>query len=285
MRVLIALDWSEQAFAAVREASYLYDLQEVILVHGIDLGMFQYPIVAEVSNLQGYDDFRKAMEKAGQQLLDHTCTLLPSQGLSVTRVCEFAKPASLILDQARDTHAELIVIGARGRGRVGEFVLGSVSHRVALHAECTTLIVKEREGPVKRVTVAVEGHEDAARIKAWLLAHPFKNPVDLTIVSVVRPIPATDPFSLFPLQDWTGIAVRSAEDLVKNLAASVMNHRYTVGTQVAVGDPTDILTERARSADLLIIGSHGRKGLERFLLGSISHALLHQVPCPVLIVR
>ena len=138
---------------------------------------------------------------------------------------------------------------------------------------------------VKRVTVAIEGHEDGARIKAWLLSHPFKNPVDLTIVSVVRQIPSTDPFSLFPLQDWTGIAVRSAEDLVKNLAASVMNHRYTVGTQVTVGDPTDILTERAKSADLLVIGSHGRKGLERFLLGSISHALLHHVPCPVLIVR
>ena len=145
MRVLIALDWSEQAFAAVREVSYLYDLQEVVLVHGIDLGMFQYPIVAEVSNMQGYDEFRKAMEQAGQQLLDHTSTLLPSQGLSVTRVCEFAKPASLILDKARDLRAELIVIGARGKSRVGEFVLGSVSHRVALHAECTTLIVKERE--------------------------------------------------------------------------------------------------------------------------------------------
>ncbi|MEP7151767.1 MAG: universal stress protein [Nitrospira sp.] len=285
MRVLIALDWSEQAFAAVREVAFLYELQDVMLVHGIDLGMFQYPVVAELSNMQGYDDFRRAMESAGQQLLDHTTTMLPSEGLSITRVCEFAKPASLILDKARDTGTDLIVIGARGRGRVGELVLGSVSHRVALHAGCSTLIVKDRSGPVKRVVVAVEGHEDGARIKAWLLAHPFKNPVDLTIVSVVRPIPSTDPFSLFPLQDWTDIARRSAEDLVKGLAAAVMDHHYTVGTQVTIGDPTDILTERARSADLLIIGSHGRKGLERFLLGSISHALLHGVPCPILVVR
>ena len=285
MRVLIALDWSEQAFAAVREVSYLYDLQEVILVHGIDLGMFQYPIVADMSNMQGYGEFRKAMENAGQQLLDHTTTLLPSERLSIRRVCEFAKPASLILDRARDSGADLIVIGGRGRGRVGEFVLGSVSHRVALHASCSTLIVKEREGPVKRVVVAVEGQEDGARIKAWLLAHPFKNTVDLTIVSVVRPIPSTDPFNLFPVQDWTDIALRSAEDLVKGLAAALMDHRYTVGTQVTIGDPTSILTERAHTADLLIIGSHGRKGLERFLLGSISHALLHGVPCPVLVVR
>ena len=285
MRVLIALDWSEQAFAAVREAAYLYDLQEVILVHGIDLGMFQYPIVADMSNMQGYGEFRKAMESAGQQLLDHTTTLLPSENPSVTRVCEFAKPASLILDKARNSRADLIVIGARGRGRVGEFVLGSVSHRVALHAHCSTLIVKEREGPVKRVIVAVEGQEDGARIRAWLLAHPFKNAVDLTIVSVVRPIPSADPFTLFPVQDWTAIALRGAEDLVKGLAAALMNHRYTVGTQVTVGDPMGVLKEHAQTADLLIIGSHGRKGLERFLLGSISHALLHGVPCPILVVR
>jgi nucleotide-binding universal stress UspA family protein len=285
MRVLIALDWSEQAFAAVREVAYLYDFQEVILVHGIDLGMFQYPIVADMSSMQGYGEFRTAMENAGQQLLDHTTTLLPAESRSLTRVCEFAKPASLILDKARDSGADLIVIGARGRGRVGEFVLGSVSHRVAMHANCSTLIVKEREGPVKRVVVAVEGEEDGARIKAWLLAHPFKNAVDLTLVSVVRPIPSTDTFSLFPLQDWTDIARRAAEDLVKGLATALMNHRYTVGTHVPVGDPLSILTERAQSADLLIIGSHGRTGLERFLLGSISHALLHAVPCPVLVVR
>ncbi|MCC2641585.1 MAG: putative Universal stress protein [Nitrospira sp.] len=285
MRVLIALDWSEQAFAAVREVSYLYELHDVTLVHGIDLGMFQYPLVAEVSNLPGYNDFREAMEKAGEQLLDHTTTLLPSMGLSIRRVSQFAKPASLILDMARDTKAELIVIGARRQGRVGELVLGSVSHRVALHADCSTLIVKDHSGPVKRVVVAVEGHEDGGRIKAWLLAHPFKNPVDLTIVTVVRPIPSTDPYHLFPLQDWTDVALRSAEDLVKDLAASVMDRDYTVGTQVIMGEPTDILTERAMTTDLLIIGSHGRKGLERFLLGSISHALLHRVACPVLIVR
>ena len=99
MRVLIALDWSEQAFAAVREVSYLYDLQEVVLVHGIDLGMFQYPIVAEVSNMQGYDEFRQAMERAGQQLLDHTATLLPPQGHPVQALLmfEYERPETSLL--------------------------------------------------------------------------------------------------------------------------------------------------------------------------------------------
>ena len=119
--------------------------------------------------------------------------------MSVARVCEFAKPASLILDKARDLRPELIVLGARGRGRVGEFVLGSVSHRVAMHADCTTLIVKNRKlrsnasrSPWKDMKTGA--HQSLA-------ARPsVQESVDLTIVSVVQPIPATDPFSLFPLQ-------------------------------------------------------------------------------------
>ena len=104
-------------------------------------------------------------------------------------------------------------------------------------------------------------------------------------MSNVRPITATDPYNQFPNQDWTDTAVRHAEDVVKQLAAAVVNRRYSVGTHVAVGDPVDLVIERAQTADLLMIGSHGRKGVERFLLGSISHALLHRAQCPVLIVR
>ena len=143
-------------------------------MHGIDLGMFQYPVVAEMSNMQGYNEFRKAMENAGQTIVGsyhHAAAFRGSLDHPRMRVCQ---PASSILDKARDIEADLVVIGARGQGRVGELVFGSVSHRVALHADCSTLIVKDRSGPVKRVVVAVEGQEDGARIKAWLLAHPFK---------------------------------------------------------------------------------------------------------------
>ena len=285
MRILMALDWSEETFAAVREAGSLYDIREAILVHAIDLGMFQSPLVADISNLQGYSEFRASMEQAGRQLLDHTATLLPSGNVSVTRVCEFAKPAALIVDQARERDVDLIVVGAGGKGRLGELVLGSVSHRVALHATCPTLIVRECEGPVKKVVVAVESHEDGGRIKTWLLAHPFKQAVHLTIVSVVRAIPTTDPFNIFPVQDWTTAALRTAKEVVTALAADLAGQPHTIDTEVTVGDLLSVLTGWAKQSDLLVIGSHGRHGLERFLLGSISHALLHASPCSVLIVR
>ena len=53
MRVVIGVDWSDQAFAAVTQTFHLYHPTDIVLVHGVDLGFFEYPIVAEAANMQG----------------------------------------------------------------------------------------------------------------------------------------------------------------------------------------------------------------------------------------
>ena len=68
MRIVIGIDWSDQAFAAVPQTFHAYRPSDVTLVHGVDLGVFKYPIVAQAANLQGYDDFRNAMVDADRQL-------------------------------------------------------------------------------------------------------------------------------------------------------------------------------------------------------------------------
>ncbi|HEX9742379.1 MAG TPA: universal stress protein, partial [Nitrospiraceae bacterium] len=76
MRIVVAVDWSEPAFNAVQEAGKLYAAKELTLVHAVDLGMLEKPVVAQAMNLQGYDDFRKGMLEAGQQLMDQTAKLV-----------------------------------------------------------------------------------------------------------------------------------------------------------------------------------------------------------------
>ena len=61
MRILVGVDWSDEAFAAVEQIGLLYRPDDVVLVHGVDLGMLQSPLVAGAVNLQGYDDYRQAM--------------------------------------------------------------------------------------------------------------------------------------------------------------------------------------------------------------------------------
>ena len=61
MRIVVGIDWSDQAFAAVTQTFQLYHPTDVTLVHGVDLGILEHPFVAQAGNVQGYDGFRNAM--------------------------------------------------------------------------------------------------------------------------------------------------------------------------------------------------------------------------------
>jgi hypothetical protein len=68
--MVIGVDWSDEAFAAVQQALYLYRPTEVTIVHGIEMGIFEYPTITHIAGLQGYEEFRRAVTAAGAQLLD-----------------------------------------------------------------------------------------------------------------------------------------------------------------------------------------------------------------------
>lgn len=285
MRMVIGVDWSDEAFAALQFATILYRPQEVSLVHAVDLGWFQYPIVAEAGNVQGYDEFRQAMEESGHQLMARTAANLPQDIPSVTQISEIAKPATLVLDTAAKISADLIAVGAGGRGRMAELLLGSVSHRIAMHAPCATLVVKRDSKTVSDVLVATEGQEDAGRVTAWLRRYPFRRQAAVTVLSVVQPLPDVETFGMVPTGAWQETAEQQAEELVNQAAVSLSGSCASITTKVAIGNPVEEVARTAEAYDVLVVGSHVRRGIDRFLLGSVSHALLHKAPCSVLMVR
>ena len=285
MRIVAGVDWSDEAFAAVEQIGLLYQPDDVVLVHGVDLGMFHYPIVAGVVNLQGYDEFRQAMIDAGRQAVERCRTLLPAATPSIRTLCEVQHPAAFILDSAATVKADLIAVGTHDHSRMTEVFAGSVSHRILLHATVPTLIVKGKARPVTRVLMAVEGREDAIRLHRWLTSHPFKNPVAVTILSVVPSLHMADPHVMVGLEGWSEQSKRHAEQVVNDTAQALASPHFTVSTDVRLGDPVTTVCEVGNSHDLIVVGSHGRKGLDRFLLGSVSHGIVHRAGCSVLVVR
>jgi nucleotide-binding universal stress UspA family protein len=285
MRILAGVDWSGGAFAAVEQVGLLYRPDEVVLVHGVDLGMFQSPIVAGAVNLQGYDEFRQALMDAGRQAVERCRTLLPAETPSIRTLCEVQHPAAFILDSAATVKADLIAVGTHDHSRVTEVFAGSVSDRVLLHATVPTLIVKGKARPVTRVLMAAEGREDAIRLHTWLTSHPFKNPVAVTILSVVPSLHMINARLMVGLESWSEQSERYAEQVVNDTARALASPHFTVSTMVRTGDPVTTVCEAGNSHDLIVVGSHGRKGLDRFLLGSVSHGIVHQAGCSVLVIR
>ena len=285
MRIVAGVDWSDEAFAAVKQIGLLYRPDDVVLVHGVDLGMFHNPLVAGAVNLQGYDEFRQALMDAGRQAVERCRTLLPAETPSIRTLCEVQHPAAFILDSAATVKADLIAVGTHDHSRVTEVFAGSVSHRILLHATVSTLIVKGKARPVARVLMAVEGREDAIRLHKWLTSHPFKNPVAVTILSVVPSLHIADPHVMVGLEGWSEQSKRHAEQVVNDTAQALASPHFTVSTDVRLGDPVTTVCEVGNSHDLIVVGSHGRKGLDRFLLGSVSHGIVHRAGCSVLVVR
>jgi nucleotide-binding universal stress UspA family protein len=285
MRIVAGVDWSDEAFAAVEQIGLLYKPDEVVLVHGVDLGMFQSPIVAGAVNLQGYDEFRQALMDAGRQAVERCRTLLPAETPSIRTLCEVQHPAAFILDSAATVKADLIAVGTHDHSRVTEVFAGSVSHRVLLHATVPTLIVKGKARPVTRVLMAVEGREDAIRLRTWLTSHPFKNPVAVTILSVVPSLAMVEPNLMVGFQSWSEEHKRQTQQVVHDTAQALASPQFKVTTDVRLGDPVTTVCEVGNSHDLIVVSSHGRKGLDRFLLGSVSHGIVHRAGCSVLMVR
>jgi nucleotide-binding universal stress UspA family protein len=285
MRIVAGVDWSDDAFAAVEQIGLLYRPDDVVLVHGVDLGMFQSPLVAGATNLQGYDEFRQALIDAGRQAVERCRALLPAETPSIRTMCEVQHPAAFILDSAAAVKADLIAVGTHDHSRLTEMFAGSVSHRILLHSTVPTLIVKGKARPVIRVLMAVEGIEDATRLQKWLTSHPFKNPVVVTVLSVVPSLAMVEPNVMVGFKSWSDEQTRRAQQVVQDTAQALGSPHFTVSAMVRQGDPMAVVCEEGNNHDLIVIGSHGRKGFERFLLGSVSHGIVHRANTSVLVVR
>ncbi len=141
----------------------------------------------------------------------------------------------------------------------------------------------------RKILVATDFSEpsDAARRMAVELARRLG--AELEIVHVEEPLPAYA-FAEGPLPDLPRLQeeVRSwAERELEQQAKEARDAGVPVTTAILVGTPANAIVETARTdgADLIVVGSHGRTGLERVLLGSVAERIVRNAPCPVLTVR
>jgi universal stress protein A len=109
------------------------------------------------------------------------------------------------------------------------------------------------------------------------------------IVNVIDPVqavpPAVDPYG--GMLPWFGALNENAIKLLSDYSEEMEATGLTVKSTVLDGPPAATIAEFARkiSADLIVIGSHGRKGLSRLMLGSVAEEVMRDAPCPVLVVH
>lgn len=135
-RILLATDLSEASEAATRQAiDMARDLgANLLIVSVIDPAMRGAP----GGRVERMDQRRAARESAAQQLVLRG----RKAGVPVNFLVWEGEPGPAIVDAAESEGADLIVVGSHGRGRVGRFLIGSVSDHVIRHATAPVLIVR-----------------------------------------------------------------------------------------------------------------------------------------------
>ena len=286
--ILVPLDGSEAADAAIPFAGMLPANRYRLLRVQPDIDQ----VLGTLAGIER-DDWRRAEEDAARSDLDRSAAAL--SGRPVEPLIVFAEdPAAAILDAAID--ADMVVMTTHGRGAVGRLLSGAVADRVARHADVPVLLVRPEATPAAtpRLVVPLDGSrlaEEALAVAASLGA-ALGAPLHL-----IRVVDQDDVLRLLRVWRAAGQAIddtgydrsrvaceEEARGYLVDRAAEISGRGLRVTTQVETGTPVFELLEATAPSDLVVMSSHGRGGIRRWLIGSVADKLIREGRAPVLLV-
>ena len=215
-------------------------------------------------------------------------------GQPVTLRIETGIPSQAVQAVAQNIGADLLVVGTHGRTGLDHVLIGSTAERVVRMAPCPVLAVKAAKSGttpaaianIKRIVVPID--LSACSLDALEYVAPFAKPfgASITILHALEPVAYGLDFSLSHVKEWKDQRAY-LENRLTVLAACLQSQRIQADHVLKPGLPADsIASDVAQQGyDLMIMGTHGRRGLSHVLVGSLAGAMLRHALCPVLTVR
>ena len=295
MRVLLAIDPSSGAQHVVNEAAARPwpTGTTICVLTVVDVGRGkELPAVNEDAS------------RAAQTLVETAKEKLDHPGREVFSDVQLGSPKKTILDFTQEWKADLVMVGSRGLGTLSRFFLGSVAQAVLRSAPCSVEIVRpaSRESPASsramKILLATDGSECSQMATGSVANRPWPAGSQVKIISVrelldlENPTNAFSPCPVYPeslLNEILDDARQRAEKAVAQARQTLNSKGLKVcdGPGTPVGDARAVILDEAGAwgADLIVLGSHGRHGFDRMLLGSVSESVALHAHCSVEVIR
>ncbi len=212
-------------------------------------------------------------------------------------------PRMAVSDFAKEWGADFVMIGSHGASGLVRFLLGGVAQATLRSAPCSVEIVRASmqstapSAPMK-VLLAADGSEFSVLAAKSIGQRPWPAGTQLQIVSVspvIAAIPETMPWapSYYPSPELIETVQTEMHRRSEEAVARAKQVLLTAGAKflesecLPVGDARQVLLDEADKwgADLIVLGSHGRHGFSRFMLGSVSEAVAVHAHCSVEVIR
>jgi len=207
--------------------------------------------------------------------------------VSSTVIADDGATAAAIHRLARLEDAALIVVGSSARGRFGRVLPGAVTDRLLHRAPCAVAVATAGFSAValRLIGVAFLDRPDGWAALTYGSDLARAAGADVRVVTVREPMDWTFSGPLDPAQHAAAARARdeAAERTLRSGAAAVPRTRWS-GGEVLTGRPHDALAAASEELDLLVCGARGYGPVRTLLLGSVSHALVREAACPVLVV-
>jgi nucleotide-binding universal stress UspA family protein len=230
---------------------------------------------------------RDALDTAEREM---SCT---RGDVAIESVLVRGRAATVIVGQAREMDADLVVVGHRGMGPWESMLLGSVSAEVVDHAPCPVLVARDDQlGPI---VLADDGSSNARVAECVVMQWPIFSGLPVTVVTVTEDVfpyaAAVAPMlysEAMTAYEASSAAERAGQKAASEAAATRLRDAgFEATAEVRNGDAAHqiIASASEHDAGIIVVGTRGQTGLRRLVLGSVARNVLLHAPCSVLVVR
>lgn len=292
--IVLATDFSPQAEAAFVRALALAKRRHMeLVVASADTTAELIPATPEPElAVATWSQLRADVEAEEERLLAELLARAAAAEVTAHSVRAVGDPVDITIAAAREHGAELIVVGSHGRTGIKRFLLGSVAERIVRNAPISVLVARG-DGTVPFASVLVAS--DFGPLAATALAQAQRLSAATARVTVVHAWH-------YPSGGWSLAALGERSHAIEALESALTDPPRsrgealvkaeadagrTVGFRLLHGQAAEVVTDLATAehADLIAIGTHGRHGVRRILLGSVAAAVVRHAACSVLVAR
>ncbi|OGP58601.1 MAG: hypothetical protein A2V65_09305 [Deltaproteobacteria bacterium RBG_13_49_15] len=277
-KILVGVDGS---------ASSLHALRQILrFSHGEKIPSIAASVVPPYEGdlrLVGVQDIKAVLRQPCEKALEITNREANKEGLSIQTVCLEGKPHEELLDFALENGCDLIVLGTRGES-FEKYLLGSVTARVIGYSLVDVLVIPF--GATigwQNILCPVDGSAGSGKAahRAIQIAETYG--ATLKILSATN-LPIE---SYADAQKLMESMVKEAGEYVQEIQTQAAQKGIKALGIVREGDASEAILSLARTdkVELIAIGSHGKSGLKRLLMGSVAERVVGNAPCPVLVVK
>jgi nucleotide-binding universal stress UspA family protein len=266
---------------------------EILLLHAVPLSDINPVVIPKSVPLHELRE--QVLADAAHELRAAATTIDVPEGVTVRTLAVDGTAAEAIVEHAPSIDQSMIIMVSHGRGVIGRLTYGSVADRVARMSHAPVLMVRmdkshEHHAPAKitRLVVPLDGSSRSQKsvVHAVKLAKRLAVPVLLVTVAEIERLSMLYGAALSAAA-YAEIANESESEVIRFLdevADRIRSEGVEVETRVMAGAVAAAIESVTQPGDLIVMTSHGRGGIRRWIIGSVAEQLVRTATVPVLLV-